>query len=288
MAILQALDSYRYLDRYQIQTLFFEGPRSCQYRLAELLRRQLVHAWRVVLRPGHIRRASIYLLSTRGARALAEWRDDDPQPFITRADHALRRHHHLVHDLAANQFFADLAAATIDRPDVGLYHWVGEHGVQRAYAEDRDKGPIPDGWGRLLIGGGELLLHLEWDRGSEQARRIAGKVRAYVAFLIDQPDAECNQVLFVAPNQRREEQIARVAAELVPKGRPCCRVWTTTAARLAEAGPLGQSWRDVSQPKAPLAAPAEMPARLGSARAVEDCIGKPTWWDRRPGGGEGA
>ena len=36
-AILQALDSYRYLDRRQIQALFFEGPRSSQYRLKWLV-----------------------------------------------------------------------------------------------------------------------------------------------------------------------------------------------------------------------------------------------------------
>src|ERR1700737_2996438 len=33
LAILLALDQYRYLDRHQLQTPFFAGPRSCQYRL---------------------------------------------------------------------------------------------------------------------------------------------------------------------------------------------------------------------------------------------------------------
>ena len=32
----------------------------------------------------------------------------------------------------------------------------------------------------------------------------------------------------------------------------------------------------------------ELPARPGAGLRVEDCVGKPGWWERRPGGGEGA
>ena len=71
LAILRALDSYRYLDRHQIQGLFFDGPRSCQYRLKWLVDHGLVNAWRTVIRPGHVRLASIFLLGSRGASALA-------------------------------------------------------------------------------------------------------------------------------------------------------------------------------------------------------------------------
>jgi len=209
-AILGALHAYRYLDRYQLQGLFFEVPRSCQYRLAWLAEHDLVHAWRAVIRPGHIRRATIYLLSTHGARAIADWRDEDLRIYVERADHAARRRHHIVHDLAANQLFVDLALATRGLRDGGLYHWVGEHGVIRAYGEDRDRGPIPDGWGRLLLPHGELLLHLEWDRGSEQTRRLHAKVAAYARYFRDQPEASCNQVLFVGPTDERERQILGV------------------------------------------------------------------------------
>ena len=31
----------------------------------------------------------------------------------------------------------------------------------------------------------------------------------------------------------------------------------------------------------------EMPSRPGGSRPIADCIGKPRWWERRPGGGEG-
>src|SRR5258708_3964843 len=82
MAILMALDSYRYLDRSQLQTLFFAGRRSCQYRLRWLVDRGLVRAWHVVMRPGRVCRASIYPLSRRGAAARAECLDGKPLPYL--------------------------------------------------------------------------------------------------------------------------------------------------------------------------------------------------------------
>src|ERR1700730_5016421 len=106
IAILQALDSYRYLNRHQIQTLFFQGPRSCQYRLKWLVEHGFVNAWHAVIRPGHVRSASIFLPSSRGAAALADLSGDDPRPYVLRAEHALSRHHYLVHDLEATQLFA--------------------------------------------------------------------------------------------------------------------------------------------------------------------------------------
>ena len=243
IAILLALDQYRYLDRYQLQALFFEGPRSCQYRLKWLVERGLVRAWRVTIRPGYIQAPSIYLLSAHGARALPDWFDEDPEPFVNRADHALTRRYHLAHDLQANQFFADLAASARGIADQGLYHWVGQHGVRRGYADDEDRGPIPDGWGRFLTSDREVLIHLEWDRGSELARRLRLKITAYMSYFGDRPGASHNQVLFVSPADQREEQIRQVAFSVLPRSRECCQVWTTTIGRLAANGPLGDVWR---------------------------------------------
>src|SRR6266851_2335945 len=147
LAILRALDSYRYLDRHQIQGLFFDGPRSCQYRLKWLVDHGLVNAWRTVIRPGHVRLASIFLLSTRGASALASLSGDESRPYVLRAEHAIARHHYLLHDLEASQVFVDLALATRHAPALGLYHWVGEHGIRRVWggggAGARRLGQIP-------------------------------------------------------------------------------------------------------------------------------------------------
>jgi Replication-relaxation len=286
MAMLMALDSYRYLDRGQLQALFFSGSRSCQYRLRWLVEHGLVRTWRVVMRPGRVCRSSIYLLSRRGAGALAEWLDEEPRQYLRRAEHALERHFHLVHQLEANQFFGDLAFATRALPGHGLYHWVGEHGVQDAYAEGDERGPIPDGWGRLLTPDREVLIHLEWDRGTEQTRRLRAKLHAYTAYFADRAGACANQVLFVAPTEQRERQIAHLLPDHADADRESCRFWTTTTAFIAATGPLGTVWAsDGSSRRASMLDMAGLPR---SDRPAEDSVGKPQWWLRRPGGGGGS
>ena len=283
LAILQELDEHRYLDREQIQSLFFPGPRSCQYRLRWLHEQGLVAAWRAATRPGRTCRASIYLLSQRGAALLAEWRGDDPRPYLRRSEHALERNFHLVHQLEANWFFVVLAAATRDDPDLGLYHWVGEHAIAAAYAEGQEQGPIPDGWGRLLTQDSEPLLHLEWDRGTEQPRRLRLKLLSYLRYFVDRPHASANQILLVTPTPARERQLQSLLHDPVDGGRECCRFWTTTTELLRAAGPLAPIWWADGE-RLSLPAMAGLPR---SQRSIADCIGKPEWWLRRPGAGAG-
>ena len=149
---------------------------------------------------------------------------------------------HLVHQLEANQFFIDLAAATRGLPDCGLYHWVGEHAVENAYAEGDDRAPIPDGWGRLLTPDREVLIHLEWDRGTEQRRRLRAKLATYAGYFNDRPGAGANQILFVAPTQQRERQILGLFRDHADSDRESCGFWTTTTAFISAAGVIGEVW----------------------------------------------
>lgn len=257
LAILQELDSHRYLDRDQIQAMFFPGPRNCQYRLQWLLEQGLLTRWRAATRPGRVCRASIYMLARRGAVRLAEWRDQHPEPLIKRAEHALQRRFHLIHQLEANQFFVSLVAAT-----------------------------HPDGWGRLLAPNREVLIHVEWDRGTEQPRRLRAKLQAYVRYFVDRPHASANQILLVAPTRAREEQLEGLLSAIGQQDRECCRFWSTTADLLGASGPLGPIWSDgVSKARQALTS---MPGLVRTYRRVEDSIGKPAWWLRRPAGGAGA
>jgi hypothetical protein len=119
------------------------------------------------------------------------------------------------------------------------------------------------------------------------AKRLRLKLGAYISYFVDRPSASQNQVLVVAPTDQREEQVARVAFSVLPRGRECCRVWTTTTARLAASGPLSNVWRGVERSTTLRIALPFMAGRPRSSRRVEDCIGKPRW-ERRPGGGQGA
>ncbi len=203
-----------------------------------------------------------------------------------RAEHALERRFHLIHQLEANQFFVRFAVSIREAKDVGLYHWVGEHEIVAAYAESEEHGPIPDGWGRLITKDRELLLQLEWDRGTEQPRRLRAKLQSYVRYFVDRPHASANQVLWVVPTRQREEQLGHLLGAVASPDRECCRFWTTTSDLLGEAGPRAAIW--LGGPDKVRRAFDSMPGLARTQRRIEESIGKPEWWLRRPGGGAGA
>jgi hypothetical protein len=283
-----ALDNYRYLDRQQIEALFFQGPRSAQHRVRYLAEGDLVLGWHVRLQPGFYPRPSVYLLSARGARVLAHLSDAAPTPFVQRAEDARRRAFHLLHDLEANAFFVALASASRAISNQGLYHWVGERGCWRAYAEAHELGPIPDGWGRYLLPEGEVIFYLEWDRGTLKRTRLFSKVKQYRTYFRGRQRAASTNVLFVVPSDGREEQVrAEIAAAMAGAGGDVCRFWTATTQRLQRDGLLGRIWQP-SGSRAGLSSLAGLPHQPRSARPVSSCIGKPNWWERRQAGGQGA
>ena len=288
VAILMALDQYRYLDRQQLEELFFLGPRSSQLRLRFLAQSGLLVAWRVRRQPGRIPRPSVFLLSWRGARVLAQLAGASPDPFVKRAEHARNRAFHVLHDIEANAFFVALAAASRSLRHQGLYHWVGERGCWAAYAEAHELGPIPDGWGRYLLPEGEVIFFLEWDRGTLKRARLRSKATYYRTYFRGRQRATTTNVLFVVPSVSREEQVREeIAAVISGAASESCRFWTTTTERLQKEGPLGTIWRSTSS-RVGLKCLAELPKQPRSAYSVDACIGKPAWWERRPAGGQGA
>ena len=54
-----------------------------------------------------------------------------------------------------------------------------------------------------------MLIHLEWDRGTEQPRRLRAKLQAYIRYFVDRPHASANQVLWVVPTRAREDSRPR-------------------------------------------------------------------------------
>jgi len=287
VAILTALSQYRYLDQSQLQQLFFPSQRTTQLRTAWLKNQGLVLRWLRLGPQGWQRHPSVLLLSGRGARLLAALRAQDPRPGVRRSHHAQAHCFHLTHDLEANGFFIALAAASAPLHGEGLYHWTGEWAGRLLY---RERGAVfaPDGWGRYLTPTGEVVLMLEWDRGTESPHRLGVKVKHYVSYFQGRRDADLNHILFVASTCAREDVIrSTIERRLPPSHRPCCRFWSTSVDRLQEPGPLAAIWSPVGGGSDRLQL-AELPARPRSERSAADCICKPTWWERRIGGGEGA
>ncbi|MGI0129027.1 MAG: replication-relaxation family protein, partial [Thermoplasmata archaeon] len=224
-----------------------------------------------------------------GAWLLANVRGQDPREAIRRSRHAVAHRFHLLHDLEANGFMIAIAIASRTREGEGLYHWVGEWGCRETYRARR-AAFVPDGWGQYLSPSAEVVFLLEWDRGTESPQRIGVKASQYITYFGGRRDAHLSNVLFVVGNTSREEAVREaVSAQLRSPSASCCGFWTTNHQILRSHGPLGAIWLNVrSSPSAPRLQLADLPARARSAKNAGDCIGKPQWWMRRPGGGERA
>jgi hypothetical protein len=303
LLILQSLHDYRYLNTLQIKELFFPSLRSCQMRLQSLKDLGLIYRWKVIETPGVRRRHSLLLISARGARVLADWHGHDPRAYVERSHDARDHCWHATHDLEANQFFVAMITQSRERKDEGLLIWYGEEHVRaerRTTAREyKSPVPTPDGCGVYLAAGGRILFDLEWDRATESLARLRQKIGSYVGHFEHYRDAELHHVLFVVPTDDREDKLQHTIWRERPRfgHDSCCSFWTTTAYRLRDWGPLGAIWLpvEIRATEAPPDRVTKLRRRtplnqlapiLPHERAIADCIGKPSWWECRPGGGQ--
>lgn len=303
LLILQALYDYRYLNTLQVQELFFPSLRSCQMRLQVLRHQGLLYSWKVIETPGVRRRHSLLLISARGARVLANWHGEDPRAYVERSHDARDHCWHATHDLEANQFFVSLATQSRQLPSEGLLIWFGEEHVRaerrQVAREYRWPVPTPDGTGVYLVSDARIVFDLEWDRATESMARIRGKIRSYVGYFEHFRDAEQHHLLLVVPTDDREDKLQYAIWREGPRfsGDPCCSFWTTTGYRLQQWGPMGAIWlaADIRNTESPAPSVTKLRMRTAfnqlppigpSERPITDCIGKPAWWERRPGGGQ--
>ncbi len=303
LVILQSLYDYRYLNTLQVKELFFPSLRSSQMRLHYLKELGLIYSWKVIETPGVKRRHSLLLISARGARVLADWHDEDQRAYVERS-HAVRDHcWHATHDLEANQLFVALVMQSRQRRAEGLLHWYSEEHVRAERGEMAREYkwplPTPDGSGIYLRPEGRILFDLEWDRATESLARLRQKLHSYVGYYKHFSNAKQHHVLFVVPSDDREDNVHYTIWQRRPHytSDNCCSFWTTTAYRLRWWGPLGAIWGsvDIRAEKAPPFGITNVQERIRlnqmepmntNEGAISDCVGKPSWWDRRPGGAQ--
>jgi hypothetical protein len=302
-----ALSNYRYLDRDQVEQLFFPSRRVSQRRIKWLKDHGLIYRWPMIEPPGWTRLHSLLLLSPRGARVLAACLDREPRPLVRLAQDCRDHCFNVGHDLGANAFFVALAVTSGSLPNEGLYHWVGEERCRRLLREDAGpkNAPAPDGWGRYLVAGREVTFFLEWDRGTESIDRLLRKSANYVRYFVKRVAADYSHILFVFPSVTKELAYHKGLAKQLPADERCCVFWTTTVNRLEVFSPRGPIWWKVSRrpprhdnsgglpsptdevhwtaDRVPLYGLAGQPA---SGYSVSSCIGKPGWWERRLSGGQ--
>lgn len=100
------------------------------------------------------------------------------------------------------------------------------------------------------------------------------------------PDVSGEANLIALPTPMRIRVLRGGVAGRETQPRPCCRFWTTNVDRLKTDGYLGEVWTAVDEPDQRPASLREMRGSRRSDRLAVDCIAKPQWWERRPGGGE--
>jgi hypothetical protein len=212
------------------------------------------------------------------------WRNENKDAFIRRADEAWNKCFHVLHDLEANGFFIEIATASSQIPFEGLYHWAGEATARAIYRQQK-AALAPDGWGRYLHPGKEISFFLEWDRATESPHRLRAKVMTYVTHFASVGEfAGLHNVIFVAPTEVREDAIQGVIETCLQSVASTCSFWTTHVELVQAVGALGRVWRGVGAGERICLT--ELPSAPRSKRPAGDCIAKPQWWVRRPGGGE--
>jgi hypothetical protein len=164
-----------------------------------------------------------YLLGPVGAALLgAEDRDEKKWAPQVRADRqlALERSQRLGHMTGRNWFFIALAAHA--RAGGGeLREWLNETQAASRCQDrvlvapgDWDRLPCPDGLGTWAEAGRQVTFWLEYDTGTENLSRLAGKLDGYAIMAAARASAgtACPPLLFCLPGPRREQSARRALA----------------------------------------------------------------------------
>jgi hypothetical protein len=183
--LVRLVGEHRVLTTGQLCAIGFENIVTARHRLGVLARIGVLRRFRphpeTGSAPWH------YLLGPVGAALLgAEDRDEKKWVPQVRADRqlALERSQRLSHMTGWNWFFVALAAHA--RAGGGeLREWLNEIQAASRYQDrvfvapgDWDRLPNPDGLGTWAEAGREVTFLLEYDTGTENPSRLAGKLAA--------------------------------------------------------------------------------------------------------------
>jgi hypothetical protein len=257
-SLVRLVGEHRVLTTDQLCALGFGSIVTARHRLGVLARIGVLRRFRphpeTGSAPWH------YLLGPVGAALLgAEDRDEKKWAPQVRADRqpALERSQRLGHMTGRNWFFAALAAHA--RTGGGeLREWLNETQAASRYQDrvlvrpgDWDRLPNPDGLGTWAEHGREVTFLLEYDTGTENLSRLAGKLEGYalLAAALASVGTACPPLLFCLPGPRREQSARRALAGCADAGK--LRIATAAIDPRATC-PAGPVWLPAGEASGPV------------------------------------
>lgn len=246
--LVRLVGEHRVLTTGQLCAVGFGSIVTTRHRLAVLVGIGVLRRFRPHLPSGSA--PWHYLLGPVGAALLgAEDRDERKWLPQVRADRqlALERSQRLAHMTGRNGFFVALTAH--ERTGGGqLVEWLNETEAARRYPAQIYAGsvnvgqlPNPDGLGTWAQDGREVTFLLEYDTGTENLARLAGKLDGYavLARALAQAGEACPPLLWCLPGPRREQSARRA---LAGTGHAAGLRIATAAIDPAVTSPAGQVW----------------------------------------------
>jgi hypothetical protein len=175
--LIDLLYHHQVFTTEQVAALGFDNVHTARNRLNLLTRRGVLARFRDAVRPGS--QSWRWTLGWIGAAWIA-YRDGQPVPRPgTVADRVnrLSSSPRLPHLLGVNGFFVDLVEHARTKPGARLDRWWSERQCREVAGELAH----PDGHGMWTDHGRTVSWWLEYDTGSEPARRVLEKLEGYVA-----------------------------------------------------------------------------------------------------------
>jgi hypothetical protein len=282
LEILVLLYEHQILATDQLALLFFSSRRRAQDRLLFLHHNGLVDRFYPARPFRHGKPHAHWLLDEAGAVLVAARLDVERRKLGWQRRDDWGPHPQLAHRLEVNRFVTDLIAATLPDPTVGVVDWWGQRHSQELL-RDRYARIVPDAAVRLVTDRGPIDCLLEWDRGTEPASVLEGKLSQYRTYRWDWN--RCT-VLFVLPTERLARTLYRAMAAVDQDDEKPAGAWPIllcTAQEIAINGPLARLWRPADDERALPLPITDLPIQnLDRWTDPVDALGR-RWHKDRPG-----
>jgi hypothetical protein len=276
-AILLALYEHKLLLTEHIKALFFRSTRRAQTCIKGLADRGLIQTWQPPIPAGLGRSQGHHTLTPLGIAVVAALKRVAPSSLGDASDHDLADDVYLDHRLGIAAFFCSLIEASLAHDGHCLLAWKPERVVRTADGWIR-----PDGYGRYAHPDGVCDFYLEYDRGTETTRQLAGKLAGYIGVARDWTDEGASlfpNLLFVVPSPAREKAVVTALERALARFKKSRKLealpfFVTSERHLAESGVLGPIWRPLHPTSPRRLSIVELPAQAGLSFASSDCLGR--------------